>query len=177
MRKLIVSLAVGLSMAVSSTAFAAGNTVKPIDIKWSFEGLFGTFDRGALHRGSQVFFEVCNGCHSMDLVSYRNLVDIGIDEDAVKALAADYEVEDGPNEEGEMFMRPARYGTLSLLMRCLLASLMVHLLLLLLFAVWDVTAALAGEFNRRGKIRVALAPAAGSGDIARQKSVSSSSCV
>lgn len=108
MRKLIVSLAVGLSLAVSSTAFAAGKTVDPIDIKWSFEGLFGTFDRGALHRGSQVFFEVCNGCHSMDLVSYRNLVDIGIDEDAVKTLAADYEVEDGPNEEGEMFMRPAR---------------------------------------------------------------------
>ncbi len=108
MRKFIISTAVGLSLAITSTAHAAGNMVKPIDIQWSFEGLFGTFDRAALKRGSQIFFEVCNGCHSLDLVSYRNLVDIGIDEETVKTLAAEYEVQDGPNDEGEMFMRPAR---------------------------------------------------------------------
>lgn len=108
MRKLIFTTAVGLSLAVSTVAQAAGDMVKPIDIKWSFEGVFGTFDRGALKRGSKVFFEVCGGCHSMDMVYYRNLVDIGLDEESVKELAANYEVEDGPDDEGEMFMRPAR---------------------------------------------------------------------
>ena len=62
MRKTIFTIAVGLGLAVSTQAFAAGGTVKPIDIKWGFEGLFGTFDRGAIRRGSQIFFEVCNGC-------------------------------------------------------------------------------------------------------------------
>lgn len=108
MRKLAFITAMGLSLAMSTSAFAAGPAVKPIDAKWSFEGIFGTFDRAAVKRGSQIFFEVCASCHSMSLMAYRNLVDIGMDEEAVKALAAEYEVEDGPNEEGEMFMRPAR---------------------------------------------------------------------
>lgn len=112
MRKHIFSVALGISLGLSTVlaapAMAEGGTIKPIDIKWSFEGLFGTFDRAALKRGSQIFFEVCNGCHSLDMVAYRNLIDIGLDEDAVKSLAGDYEVKDGPNDEGEMFTRPAR---------------------------------------------------------------------
>jgi len=108
MRKLLLSTAVGLTLAISTVAHAAGTAVKPVDIKWSFEGLFGTFDRAAIKRGSQIFFEVCNGCHSLDMVAYRNLVEIGLDEETVKALAAEYEVQDGPDQEGEMFMRPAR---------------------------------------------------------------------
>lgn len=44
----------------------------------------------------------------MELVAYRNLVDIGWGEDEAKELAAEYEVEDGPDQEGEMFLRPAR---------------------------------------------------------------------
>lgn len=108
MRKVIFSAVAGMSLILTTPAFAEGEGVKPIDIQWSFEGLFGTFDRAALKRGSQIFFEICNGCHSLDMVAYRNLVDIGIDEDKVKALAAEYEVKDGPNDEGEMFSRPAR---------------------------------------------------------------------
>lgn len=108
MRKLIISTALGLSMAISSVAHAAGDMVKPIDMNWSFEGMFGTFNRDDVKKGGQIFFEVCNGCHSMDMVYYRNLVDLGWDEGEVKELAAGYEVEDGPDDEGEMFMRPAR---------------------------------------------------------------------
>lgn len=112
MRKLVFSTALGLSLAIgatwSSVAHAAGDLVKPIDMKWSFEGIFGTFDRASAQRGAQIFFEVCNACHSMDMLSYRNLLDIGLDEEYVKDLAASYEVKDGPNDEGEMFMRPAR---------------------------------------------------------------------
>lgn len=89
-------------------AQAAGDKVKPPKQHWSFQGLFGTFDRGALQRGFQVYNEVCAGCHSLRLVAYRNLMDIGFTEDQVKKIAAEKEVTDGPNEAGEMFQRPAQ---------------------------------------------------------------------
>jgi len=108
MRKLLMTAAMGLSLTVSSVAYASGDVAKPVDIKWSFEGIFGTFDRDAVKKGGQIFFEVCGSCHSMNLMSYRNLVDIGWTEEEAKALAAEYEVQDGPDKEGEMFMRPAR---------------------------------------------------------------------
>lgn len=87
---------------------AAGDVAKPPSQDWSFQGLFGTFDRGALQRGFQVYNEVCAACHSLRLVAYRNLADIGFTEAQVKAIAGEKEVQDGPNEEGEMFDRPAR---------------------------------------------------------------------
>ena len=85
--------------------------VKLLTQDWSFKGITGTFDRAALQRGYQVYSEVCASCHSMRLLSYRNLGEEGGPEfslEQVKAIAANFEVEDGPNEEGEMFTRPAR---------------------------------------------------------------------
>ena len=79
--------------------------------KWSFEGLFGTFDRESLQRGYQVYQEVCSACHSVQYLSYRNLSEKGgpeFSEEEVKAIAAQFEVIDGPNSEGEMFTRPGR---------------------------------------------------------------------
>lgn len=73
---------------------------------WSFHGPFGTFDRAAAQRGFQVYKEVCATCHSLSLLSYRHLRDIGFNEAEVKALAAQAMVKDGPNEAGEMFERP-----------------------------------------------------------------------
>ena len=82
-----------------------------IKTKWSFEGIFGTFDRASLQRGYQVYQEVCSGCHSVQHLSYRNLSEKGGPEFSIeeaKAIAAQFEVEDGPNSDGEMFMRPGR---------------------------------------------------------------------
>ena len=76
--------------------------------KWSFSGLTGTFDRASVQRGFKVYREVCAGCHSMKLLYYRDLIDIGFSEEEVKVIAADYTVIDGPNNEGEMFERPAK---------------------------------------------------------------------
>jgi ubiquinol-cytochrome c reductase cytochrome c1 subunit len=87
---------------------AAGDAVKPPQQDWSFSGLFGTFDRGALQRGFEVYNGVCAGCHSMRLVAYRNLQDIGYSEAQAKAFAASREVTDGPNDQGEMFKRPGQ---------------------------------------------------------------------
>jgi ubiquinol-cytochrome c reductase cytochrome c1 subunit len=75
---------------------------------WSFKGLTGTFDQSAVQRGFKVYREVCSGCHSMSLLYYRDLIDIGFSDEEVKAIAAEYTVIDGPNEEGEMFERPAK---------------------------------------------------------------------
>ena len=80
---------------------------KPPEMNWSFAGPFGTFDRGQLQRGLKVYKESCAACHSMNLVAFRTLEGLGYSEGQVRALAAEYEVQDGPNADGEMFMRPA----------------------------------------------------------------------
>ena len=85
--------------------------IKPLEVDWTFKGITGKFDRASLQRRYQVFTEVCASCHSMNLLSYRNLGEKGGPEfsvDQVKAIAANFEVEDGPNDEGDMFTRPAR---------------------------------------------------------------------
>jgi ubiquinol-cytochrome c reductase cytochrome c1 subunit len=89
----------------------AAEKVKYLKTDWSFKGLFGKFDRGSLQRGYQVYTEVCSSCHSMKYLSYRNLAEKGgpeFTEDQAKAIAASFEVKDGPNADGEMFMRPGR---------------------------------------------------------------------
>lgn len=78
---------------------------------WTFAGFFGRYDQAQLQRGFQVFREVCANCHSLKYVAFRNFGDPGgphFSEEEVKALAASYQIEDGPNDEGEMFERPGR---------------------------------------------------------------------
>ena len=96
---------------VSNSASSEENKAKFIKNNWSFEGVFGTFDRASLQRGYQVYQEVCSGCHSVQHLSYRNLSEKGGPEFSIeeaKAIAAQFEVTDGPNEDGEMFTRPGR---------------------------------------------------------------------
>ncbi len=97
-------------IAISAPALAAGGgeTHKLPDTKWSFDGPFGTYDKAALQRGFLVYKQVCSACHGMKENSYRNLTDLGYSEAQVKTIAAEYTVTDGPNDEGEMFERPAR---------------------------------------------------------------------
>ncbi len=98
--------AAGIALAVTSSI--AAELAQPPARDWSFDGLFGTYDRGALQRGYQVYAEGCAGCHSLRLVAYRNLAAIGFNVDQIKKIAAEAEVSDGPNAEGEMYQRPAR---------------------------------------------------------------------
>ena len=89
----------------------AAEKVQLLETNWSFKGLTGKFDRGSLQRGYQVYTEVCASCHSMKYVSYRNLAEPGGPEftkEQAKAIASNFEVEDGPNSDGEMFTRPAK---------------------------------------------------------------------
>ena len=96
---------------VSFTVYSEETNTNYAKTNWSFKGIFGTFDRASLQRGYQVYQEVCSGCHSVQHLSYRNLSEKGGPEFSVeeaKAIAAQFEVEDGPNSDGEMFMRPGR---------------------------------------------------------------------
>jgi len=76
--------------------------------QWSFNGVFGTYDRAALQRGFQVYKEVCAACHAVKHLAFRDLAEIGYSEDQVKGIAAQVQVTDGPNDSGEMFQRPGR---------------------------------------------------------------------
>ncbi len=105
-RSALAGLALACGIGIGAAAHAAGEAVEPPAIDWSFNGLFGTFDRAATQRGFHVYKQVCSSCHSMDLIAYRNLAQLGFSEDEVAAIAAEYRITDGPDENGEMFQRP-----------------------------------------------------------------------
>ena len=100
-------LAAAAALVISAPAFSA-EEVKPMQRTWTFDGVLGKFDRQQLQRGFQVYKEVCASCHSLKYLAFRNLQDIGYSEDQVKVIAAEYQVQDGPDENGDMFQRPAR---------------------------------------------------------------------
>jgi ubiquinol-cytochrome c reductase cytochrome b/c1 subunit len=109
----IIALAVGGMLMVGGMkdARAADHGATPPSLDWSFAGPFGTFDRPQLQRGLKVYKEVCSACHSLELVAFRNLADPGgpgYTPAQAAALAAEYKVQDGPNDSGDMFERPGR---------------------------------------------------------------------
>jgi ubiquinol-cytochrome c reductase cytochrome c1 subunit len=111
MRKPVALLAGLAGLVLAAGAMAQEEERPPLlnpPSGWSFSGVFGTFDRASLQRGYQIYSEVCSNCHSMNLLYYRNLAALGYNEDQIKAFAAQKEVTDGPNDQGEMFKRPAR---------------------------------------------------------------------
>ena len=108
MRALLgLALAASLAAPALTPALAQEGEVKPPHVKWSFDGPFGTYDRASAQRGFQVYKEVCANCHSMKLLSYRDLSGLGFTEDQVKAIAAEFTVPGGTNDQGEPIERPA----------------------------------------------------------------------
>ncbi len=83
-----IAAALGLMFAGIGSAQASGDTPEAPDHDWQHTGVFGTFDRGSVQRGLQVYLEVCASCHSLKLVTYRNLSGIGLKEDQIKTIAA-----------------------------------------------------------------------------------------
>ena len=98
----------GLLAAMPTPARAAGEVIAIPNTRFSFDGVFGTYDRASAQRGFQVYKEVCAACHAMRLMSYRNLRDLGLTEQQVAAIASQFQVQDGPNDEGQMFERAGR---------------------------------------------------------------------
>lgn len=98
-----------LSVAFGAHALAAsGHQDHPRQLKWEFDGVFGTFDEPSIQRGLQVYKQVCASCHGLTRVAFRTLSGVGFSENEVKKLASDYTYMDGPNDDGDMFERPGR---------------------------------------------------------------------
>ncbi|CAL5201696.1 unnamed protein product [Lathyrus oleraceus] len=72
------------------------------------EGILSSYDHASIRHGHQVYTQVCASCHFMSLISYHDLLGVAYTEGEVKAMAAEIEVEDGPNDEDEMFTRPGK---------------------------------------------------------------------
>jgi len=97
----IAGLAIAAMLAVTGVSYAAGGPkIKPKEVDWSFAGPFGVWDLGQLQRGFKVYKDVCSGCHSIDLIAFRNLTEIGYSENQVKALIDEDDIEiELPNDE------------------------------------------------------------------------------
>jgi ubiquinol-cytochrome c reductase cytochrome b/c1 subunit len=104
-------LAVALSSLTAPSAQAQIEAARPPMQHWSFWGPFGQYDPQQLQRGFKIYREVCSTCHSLKLLSFRNLADPGgpgFTEAQAAAVAAGFQVTDGPNDQGQMFKRPGK---------------------------------------------------------------------
>ncbi len=107
----MLALGIGLLALGAPQPAGAAEALNPPRLSWSFSGPFGTFDRGQLQRGFKVYREVCQACHGLSMLSFRTLAEPGgpgFTATQAAALAAEYQVRDGPNDQGEMFERPGR---------------------------------------------------------------------
>jgi cytochrome c1 len=110
MHRTFIALALAASFGAASAAHAAEGQVTPPAQKWSFSGPFGKFDQGQLQRGFKIYKEVCASCHSMSLLSFRNLAESGgpgFSPAQVEALAAEYKIKD-LDDKGEAIERNGR---------------------------------------------------------------------
>lgn len=98
----------GLWLALENSVKASGTEVHPPHFAWSHFGLFNSYDHASIRRGYEVYKQVCAACHSLQYLAYRNLVGVSHTEAEAKAEAAEVMVKDGPNDQGEYFMRPGK---------------------------------------------------------------------
>jgi len=112
MKRIVLALLALPSLAIASEVLDLTKTpiethaLHPKEMRWEFDGFFGSIDRASAQRGYQVYKEVCSACHGLQRVAYRNLTEIGFSEGEVKQIASEALITDGPNDEGEMFERP-----------------------------------------------------------------------
>lgn len=110
-RRIFAVAAIGLGAALACQVATAAESETPPRFKWSFAGPFGLYDEAQLQRGFKIYHEVCRNCHGINLLAFRNLADPGgpgFSAAQAAAIAAQFQVTDGPNDEGEMFQRAGR---------------------------------------------------------------------
>ena len=97
-------------LLISFKPLQSAEMVDPIKVDWSFKGLTGTFDRASLQRVFKFIRGMC--LLSLNAISklqkFREPGGPEFSEQEVKAIAASFEIEDGPDSQGEMFTRPGR---------------------------------------------------------------------
>uniref|UniRef100_A0A6G1SQA4 Cytochrome c1, heme protein, mitochondrial n=1 Tax=Aceria tosichella TaxID=561515 RepID=A0A6G1SQA4_9ACAR len=112
-RRLAVLATAGL--ATGSTLYALNRPLEASDLiahppkmDWPHKWLFNSFDHASIRRGWEVYKQVCAACHSLNYVHYRSMVDVFLTEEEARLEAADVMIEDGPDDTGNMYMRPGK---------------------------------------------------------------------
>eukprot|EP01083_Nonionella_stella_P292428 994558_1 len=106
----IIAPTSALIFATGSTVAIAGDVTQAHipHYHWEFEKFNKCFDVSSMRRGYQVYKEVCSSCHSMKYLCYRHLTGLIFTEKQAKREAEQAMIEDGPDDEGEMFLRPGQ---------------------------------------------------------------------
>lgn len=107
----LTSLAIysAIQKQTSQTIECSGEDHIPaLDYGWPHHGALASFDYASIRRGFQVYRQVCASCHSINQIAFRSLVGVTHDEASMRKIAESYEVVDGPNDQGEMFVRPGK---------------------------------------------------------------------
>ena len=108
MQKLVLVAWVLVAVLLGQGSAVAEDTPPLPRQEWSFYGIFGTYNLASAQRGFQVYKEICSACHPVKHLYLRDLAEIGYSADEIKAIAATYQVTDGPNDQGQMYQRPGR---------------------------------------------------------------------
>ncbi|PLK27038.1 cytochrome c1 [Novosphingobium sp. TH158] len=112
---LFFSVVLGYSFVVGAVSTASEGLPKTVEAQFhkhpeplhlSSDGVFGRFDNQQLQRGFKVYQEVCQACHSLRHVAFRDLKAIGYNDDEVKAIAKTYQVPEYNKDTGEVKTRP-----------------------------------------------------------------------
>uniref|UniRef100_A0A672THD1 Cytochrome c n=1 Tax=Strigops habroptila TaxID=2489341 RepID=A0A672THD1_STRHB len=98
----------GGTLALGSALAAGELELHPPPFPWSHSGALAALDHASVRRGFQVYRQVCSACHSLEYVAFRNLIGVSHTEAEAKALAEEVQILDGPDENGEMFLRPGK---------------------------------------------------------------------
>jgi ubiquinol-cytochrome c reductase cytochrome c1 subunit len=104
------ALLMGAVLAPGLARAAEGEHIHIDRQQWTFRGMLGHFDEAQLQRGFKVYVEACARCHGMKRIAFRNLAQPGgpsFPEAAIKSLAATYQVDAEPNDQGKIVKRPA----------------------------------------------------------------------
>jgi len=94
------------ALYVSPSVTLTEENIHAMHLPWTFNGFFSGYDMASVRRGHEVYQNVCATCHSLKGIAFRNLVGTLYSEEEAKMIAQEIEVQDGPDEEGNMFDRP-----------------------------------------------------------------------
>ena len=93
---LLIAFFSGIATYVSNPPAPLASDVlhkEPKDLHLASDGPFGKFDKRQLQRGFQVYSEVCSACHSLKLVSFRDLKGLGYNDAEIKKIASDWKTQ------------------------------------------------------------------------------------
>jgi len=114
-RKKAYTIVAAISGGVATVMYTLEKTVSAYEWKahpphypWSHDGIVASLDHAGIRRGWEVYKNVCAACHSLEWIPFRRLVDVSHTEEEAKAIALEFEITDGPDDNGDYFKRPGK---------------------------------------------------------------------